>query len=74
MNAVIPKSAATGGQLEVYVKSVLHGRVSDLHVSLRDGGVILKGHAHTFYAKQVAQHAVMQATRLPLLRNEIEVY
>jgi hypothetical protein len=34
---------------------------------------VLRGRARTYYAKQLAQHAVMQATALPILRNEIEV-
>jgi hypothetical protein len=51
----------------------LHGRVPDLQLQAGEGGVILQGHAHTYYAKQVAQHAVMKVTDLPILRNEIEV-
>jgi hypothetical protein len=38
-----------------------------------DGGVILRGHSQTYYAKQLAQQAVMEATRLRILANEIEV-
>jgi hypothetical protein len=38
-----------------------------------DKGLILRGRAHTYYAKQLAQHAVMEATRLRILANEIEV-
>ena len=38
-----------------------------------DKGLILRGYAHTYYAKQLAQHWVMEATRLPILANEIEV-
>jgi len=33
----------------------------------------LRGRAKTYYAKQLAQHAVMEATDLPVLANEIEV-
>jgi hypothetical protein len=36
-------------------------------------GKALRGFAHTYYAKQLAQHAVMEATKLPILANEIEV-
>jgi len=33
----------------------------------------LRGQVHTYYAKQLAQHAVMETTGLPILANEIEV-
>jgi hypothetical protein len=59
--------------LEAHVQCRLSGRVRDLHVVLRDQGLILQGHALTYYAKQLAQHAVMEASDLPILANEIEV-
>jgi hypothetical protein len=40
---------------------------------VRDGGLVLRGRAHTYYAKQLAQHAVMDNHPLPILANEIEV-
>jgi hypothetical protein len=39
-----------------------------------EGGLVLKGYSQTYYAKQLAQHAVMQATEMPILANEIEVH
>jgi hypothetical protein len=60
-------------ELEAHVQCRLSGRVRDLHVVLRDHGLILQGHALTYYAKQLAQHAVMEASDLPILANEIEV-
>jgi hypothetical protein len=51
----------------------LRGRVSGLRLLLRDNGVVLQGRAASYYAKQLAQEAVMKATNLPLLANEIEV-
>jgi hypothetical protein len=47
--------------------------VHDLRLVIRDGGLVLRGHAHTYHAKQLAQHAVMGATKLPIRANEIEV-
>ena len=38
-----------------------------------DEGLILVGRAPTFYVKQLAQHAVKRLTRVPIVRNEIEV-
>ena len=52
----------------------LAGRVRDLRLLLRDNGLVLQGHAHSFYAKQVAQELVMKATELRLLANDIEVW
>jgi hypothetical protein len=43
------------------------------HPIIADKGLILCGRARTYYAKQRAQHAVMEATGLPILANEIEV-
>jgi hypothetical protein len=60
-------------QLESCVQSRLHGRVRHLRLVARGCGLVLRGQARTFYAKQLAQHAVMGATTLPILANEIEV-
>jgi hypothetical protein len=61
-------------QLEARVRCRLSGRVRDLQVLGQDNGLVLKGHTRTYYAKQLAQHAVMEATELPILANEIEVW
>jgi hypothetical protein len=49
------------------------GHVREFQLVVVDRGLILRGRAHTYYAKQLAQHAVMDATGLPILANEIEV-
>ena len=59
--------------MEEHVQCRLNGRVSDLRLLLRGHGLVLQGRARTYYAKQIAQHAVMDATELPILANEIEV-
>jgi hypothetical protein len=61
-------------QLEIQVQSRLSGRVRHFRLVAHGCALILRGHAHTYYAKQLAQHAVMEATALPILANEIEVY
>lgn len=60
-------------QLEACVRCQLSGRIRDFQVLSQDNGLVLKGHSRTYYAKQLAQHAVMEATELPILANEIEV-
>src|SRR5262249_20850238 len=61
-------------QLEMHVQSRLNGRVRSFHLVVRECGLVLTGRAGTYHAKQLAQHAVMEATSLPILANEIEVY
>lgn len=60
-------------RLEEHLQSQLTGRVYELRLVLHERGLLLRGHAHTYHAKQLAQHAVMAATNLPIQANEIEV-
>ena len=60
-------------QLETNVKQHLHGRLRDFRLVVQDNGVILHGRTTTYYAKQLAQEAVREATRLPILANVIAV-
>lgn len=66
---------ATTEPLEALVRRWLAGRahVRDLRVVVLEDGVILEGRAATFYAKQLAQHAVTKVLGLPLRANRIEV-
>jgi hypothetical protein len=59
--------------LEAHVQCRVGGRVLHFRLDVCDGGLILRGHSLTYYAKQLAQHAVMAATNLPIRANEIEV-
>ena len=60
-------------QLETHIQARLGSRVRYLRVVCRNTGFILQGSAHTHFAKQLAQHSVMEITNLPVLANEIEV-
>lgn len=60
-------------RVEGHVQCRLSGRVRDFRLLIRNEGLVLLGHAHTYYAKQLAQHTVMEITNLPILANEIEV-
>ena len=60
-------------QLEAHLRDRLGGRVFDLRLEVCGQGLVLRGHARTYYAKQLAQHAVMEATNLPILANAIAV-
>src|SRR5438105_2252042 len=63
----------TSEHLELLVQRRLSSRVRDLRVQIRHDGVILQGRAGTYHAKQLAQHAAMELTALPILANDIEV-
>jgi hypothetical protein len=70
----IDLTAANGAtELEAHIQCRLGGQVRDFRVVIADKGLVLRGRAHTYYAKQLAQHAVLEATPLPILANEIEV-
>jgi hypothetical protein len=60
--------------LEFQMQSRFRGQIRELSVQRQPGGWILRGQSRTFYAKQMAQHAVMQATDEPILANDIEVH
>jgi hypothetical protein len=68
-----PTAAAEIDRLAAETGQKLRGRLSGLRIELRGGGVVLHGTASSFYAKQLALHAVMTGTRLPVVRNEIRV-
>jgi hypothetical protein len=59
--------------LENRLQARLSGRIRGLRVLLRDSGIVLRGLARTYHAKQIAQHAIMAETTVPILANEIEV-
>lgn len=60
-------------QLEASIQRLLQGRIQGFRVKVGSKGLILLGSAHTYYIKQLVQHAVMEATSEPILANEIEV-
>ncbi len=60
-------------QLEALLQRRLCGRVHDLRLLFRDHGLVLSGHARTYYAKQLAQHAAMEISGLSVSANEIAV-
>ena len=66
-------AAQTLATLQARVRERLQGRVHHFRVELPDSGLVLHGRAQSFHAKQLAQHAVMEATRTPIGRNNIEV-
>jgi hypothetical protein len=60
-------------RLEARLQDRLGGRIHNLRILVCDDGLVLQGHSRTYYAKQLAQQAVMEACELPIQANEIEV-
>ena len=67
-----PLLAEDVGRIEGQVLHRLGGQVRNFRIVVHDDGLVLHGRARTYYAKQIAQHAVM-AAGLPILANDIEV-
>lgn len=67
--------ATPADQLEAFIQRHLLGRVRvrRFRVLVQEQGLVLQGCAPTYYAKQLAQHAAMEVSKLPILANEIEV-
>ena len=59
--------------LETSLQACLSGRICGLRILLRESGIVLRGLAHTYYAKQLVQHAIMARTTVPIVANEIKV-
>jgi hypothetical protein len=58
-----PRTVCRQDSLESRVQARLNGRVRGLRiVIIRGRGIVLRGTANTYYAKQVAQHAIMSET------------
>lgn len=72
--AVLEGDSLSMEQIGQRVQCRLSGLLSDFQVLRREDGLVLRGHARTYYAKQLAQHAVMEVVgSVPIVANEIEV-
>jgi hypothetical protein len=60
--------------LEARLQARLSGSVRNLRILLQGSGIVLRGFAHTYHAKQLAQHVIMGETTVPIVANDIEVY
>ncbi len=60
-------------RLESLLQRRLGNRIRALRVHVYSAGLILQGRAATYHAKQLAQHAAMELTDVPILANDIEV-
>jgi len=60
-------------QLEEAVRRRINGRLRRFQLVVTENGLVLRGRAPSYYAKQLAQQAVMAETDFPIFANEIEV-
>jgi hypothetical protein len=65
-----PNGAA---ELQARLLGRLGRQVRDFKAVVGEKGLILRGQARTYHAKQLAQHVVMEVTSFPIVANEIEV-
>jgi hypothetical protein len=68
-----PASAEQIAELELHVRYRLGGRVRDFELAPAERGLILRGRTRSYYAKQLAQYAVMEVAGQAIAANEIEV-
>jgi hypothetical protein len=68
-----PTSGDRVTELETLVLRKLAGQVRDFRVVAKNQGLVLLGITRSYHAKQLAQHAIMEATEQPIIANEIEV-
>jgi hypothetical protein len=73
-HAQIDARRETLARIEEHVRCRLAGLIRSFEIVFRDNGLVITGHVHTFYAKQLAHHAVMEASNLPIRANEMEVF
>jgi hypothetical protein len=59
--------------LEVRIQSMLGSRIRDFQIIAAVDGLILSGSSSSWYVKQLAQHAVMEALRIGIRSNQIVV-
>jgi hypothetical protein len=68
-----PATRETLSRIEEHVRCRLTGLLREFQLVFHDKALVLRGHVHTYYAKQMAQHAVMEVSSLPIRANEVEV-
>jgi len=71
--ANVDQSTENLDELEGHLQTCLSGRVWGLRLAFQHDGVVLRGRTHTYYAKQLAQQALMKARAMPIVANEIQV-
>jgi hypothetical protein len=61
-------------RIDRQVRQRTTGLIRDLKIEVLPGEILLTGRASTYYAKQLATHAALDACDHLTLTNDIEVY
>lgn len=61
-------------RIERLVRQRTTGLIRELKISALPGEIVLSGRATTYYAKQLATHAALEACDHLTLTNDIEVF
>lgn len=69
-----PAEASLADQIERLIRERTSGLIRSLHVDVYSHEVVINGRASTYYAKQLATHAALEACENYALTNDIEVY
>jgi hypothetical protein len=67
------QDASTVEVLKKHLRRRLSTRIRGLAIAVRADGLVLKGQVRSFYEKQLAQQALMEATNTPIAFNQLEV-
>ena len=59
--------------VEIRIRFEFSGRIHNFHIKRLYDGLALQGQTKTYYSKQEVQHAVMEATKIPIRANNIVV-
>jgi hypothetical protein len=65
---------ALADRVERLVRERTSGLIRGLRIEVTPGEIVLNGRASTYYAKQLATHAALDACEHLTLTNDIEVY
>ena len=61
------------GEIKALLQEELRGRLHNFQLTLRGECLVLEGSAPSYYAKQLAQHAVMRAADSEVVLNQLVV-
>jgi hypothetical protein len=60
-------------RVEAAIRDRVGSRVSEVRVTVLEGGLVLQGRSRTHHAKQLAQQAAVEFADWPILANDIQV-
>jgi len=74
VDALLSSRQTLSEHIERLVRQRTSGLIRDLKIDVLPGEILLTGRAATYYAKQLATHAALDACEHLTLTNDIEVF